>query len=553
VTSTSEYVQLTNFTDSVLDPALSADGRMVAFVRAASTAVFPRRGDIYAKLLPNGDSVRLTNDPRAKYGPVFTPDGARVAYTQTTRSANGLTSDTWVVPVAGGEPNRLLPNASGLIWIDDRHVLFSEIKGTGLHMGIVTATTTRDARREIYFPEHERAMAHYSYLSPDRRSVLIVEMDRTATFQPCRLVPFDGSSAGRQVGPRGACTAAAWSPDGRWMYFSVTVDGASHLWRQRVDAESAEQITFGPVEESGVAVTPDGGALVTAIGQQRSAILIHENGAERQLSIEGIATTPQFAGDGKHLYYLVAQPSLGSATTELRSIDLRSGNTDRLLPDRSVEQYVVSTDGGEVAFTTIGDDGVSEIWLAPLDRSAPPRRVTRGGDQPSFDGGSGLIFRALEEERNYLTRIGKDGNGRERLLDRPILNKGAVSPDGAWGIVYAAGIGANASTESLVVPLRGGPPRRLCPACPGIWSSDGRWLYVLLIDRPPNVPRTIAIPVTLSPPDNIEVITTEATQGRLLPGVVAIDDPISAPGPSPSTYAFVRQDIQRNLFRIPLH
>jgi len=40
-------------------------------------------------------------------------------------------------------------------------------------------------------------MAHYSYLSPDRKWVLIVEMDHTTAWQPCRLVPFDGSSMGR--------------------------------------------------------------------------------------------------------------------------------------------------------------------------------------------------------------------------------------------------------------------------------------------------------------------------------------------------------------------
>src|ERR1700732_4757129 len=34
-----------------------------------------------------------------------------------------------------------------------------------------------------------------------------------------------GRSPGRQVGPRGACTSAAWSPDGRWMYFGAAVGG----------------------------------------------------------------------------------------------------------------------------------------------------------------------------------------------------------------------------------------------------------------------------------------------------------------------------------------
>src|SRR5271168_4766248 len=110
-------------------------------------------------------------------------------------------------------------------------------------------------------------MAHYSYLSPDRKWVLIVEMNGAGLFDPCRLVPFDGSSAGRLVGPPGTCMGAGWSPDGRWMYFSVYVGGISHLWRQRFPDGAPEQITFGfATEEEGIAVAPDGRSLVTALG-----------------------------------------------------------------------------------------------------------------------------------------------------------------------------------------------------------------------------------------------------------------------------------------------
>ena len=98
-------------------------------------------------------------------------------------------------------------------------------------MGIVTSKPDRSDLREIYFPAHERGMAHYSYLSPDKKWVLLAEM--VDVFHACRVVPFSGESPGRQVGPDGACTSAAWSPDGQWMYFGVQVLGRRHLWRQR--------------------------------------------------------------------------------------------------------------------------------------------------------------------------------------------------------------------------------------------------------------------------------------------------------------------------------
>ncbi len=74
VTSPSEYTQITNFTDSAVAPSLSSDGRMVTFIRGGE--FFFSSGQIYVKLLPNGESVRLTNDAGRKFGPVFSPDGA---------------------------------------------------------------------------------------------------------------------------------------------------------------------------------------------------------------------------------------------------------------------------------------------------------------------------------------------------------------------------------------------------------------------------------------------------------------------------------------------
>src|SRR5712691_5556887 len=73
------YVQLTNFTDSATNPAVSPDGRMLAFIRGSSTFLNP--GHVYVKLLPDGEPVALTHDDRPKMAPVFSPDGSRIAYT----------------------------------------------------------------------------------------------------------------------------------------------------------------------------------------------------------------------------------------------------------------------------------------------------------------------------------------------------------------------------------------------------------------------------------------------------------------------------------------
>jgi serine/threonine protein kinase len=77
VATSKEWEQLTFFTDSVVYPALSPDGRMLAFIRGDNS--FLPLGEIYVKLLPGGEPVQLTHDSMAKLGPSFSPDNSQIA------------------------------------------------------------------------------------------------------------------------------------------------------------------------------------------------------------------------------------------------------------------------------------------------------------------------------------------------------------------------------------------------------------------------------------------------------------------------------------------
>ena len=317
--ASSAWQQLTNFTDSATQPALSPDGRMLAFIRGPGT--FVTDGQIYVKLLPAGEPMQLTHDSQDKMSSQFSPDSSRIAYT--------VPWDTWTVPMLGGEPRRMLPNAAGLIWIEPQRLLFSEIK-SGLHMAIVSASESRTEARDVYVPPHNRGMAHRSYLSPDRKWVLLAEMDNDG-WLPCRVVPFDGSSAGRRVGPPGsACTDGGWSPDGNWIYLSSNASGKFHVWRQRSNGGDPEQITSGATEEQGVTVAPDGRSLVTSVGLKESEVWIRDATGERRISSEGFAYGPQFSRDRKKLFYLTdSGASQGFPMGDLREADLATGQSER--------------------------------------------------------------------------------------------------------------------------------------------------------------------------------------------------------------------------------
>jgi len=343
------------------------------------------------------------------------------------------------------------------------------------------------------------------------------------------------------------------------MYFSVTVGNNSHLWRQKFPDEAPEQITFGPSEEEGLALAPDGRSLVTSVGTRRSALWIHDAAGERAISSESYALAPHLSRDGRRVFYLFARNLVLSAEVgwmtwsgELHSVDLSSGKTDSVLPGVSVRDYDISGDEKEVAFTTGESGGESQIWLASLDRSKPPRQITRGGDQVSFGADGDLIFRSLEEKTNGLVRIKKDGRERERITTTPVLEKFGVSPDGEWVIVLSPGVGEDVIPAALAVPIHGGAPKKVCtPDCWSGWSSDGRFFYVAI----PRGEKTLVIPVPAGkslphfPASGINMATSEAE----LPGARVIERGSITLGPDPSQYVFVKTELQRNLFRIPLH
>jgi serine/threonine protein kinase len=556
-----EYVPLTSFTDSAVSPVVSPDGRMLAFIRGeSSVAGSPDRpGQVYVKRLPDGEPVQLTTDPYRKLFPAFSPDGTRIAYTAIV---NDTTLDTWTVPVLGGQPQRLLANASGLTWLPGagaRRVMYSEFVGRGFQMAIATSTESRAQHRTVYMPPAESGMAHRSYLSPDGRNTLVVEMDFNG-WLPCRLVPFDGRSLGAPVGPSPAqCTDAAWSSDGQWMYFSTNTGNGTHIWRQRFPDGTPEQVTFGATEEDGVRFTAGGRSFVTSIGTRQSEIWVHGAAGDRQVTSEGFAFFPSVSPDGRKVFYLVREKAARNFMSgSLWSTDLESGRRQRWLPDSRILHYTISSDGQRAVF--VADEGEhTPVWVASLDGRIPPRRIATTDSWVAYFGPpGGIVFAGAEQTAGFIYRIKEDGTAQRKISSTPLLLPFAVSPDGRW---VPAAEGPAATRDVLMAyPTDGGSPVRVCkcypvpnidtgPAPPQMtWTPDGRFVYVRFGTS------TYAIP--LAPGQMLPPIPPAGFPSRDAVAATAgarliSHDPVF-PGPDPSTYAVMKVKTQRNAYEVPV-
>ncbi|RKT55793.1 amidohydrolase family protein [Saccharothrix australiensis] len=191
----------------IVSPALSPDNR---------TVVFKALNDLW--LMPvGGPPKRLTRDQFHETDPVWSRDGARIAYA----SDKAGTEDLYAVEVATGKEQRVtsLPGAEvAPTWSPDgRALAFQDQNAQTFTVDLAGGTPTR-----VLGPQNAPGRPSWS---PDGRTLALtvnvaernqilladVASGRTRTFEP---VPFGSVSTRGDDGP-------LWSPDGSLLAFSM--------------------------------------------------------------------------------------------------------------------------------------------------------------------------------------------------------------------------------------------------------------------------------------------------------------------------------------------
>jgi hypothetical protein len=194
------------------DGYFSPDGRKLAYTRDDHIWIFD---------LELGSHPRFTREGQNHHDPVWSPDGARIAF-GSERGSTGV--DIWVKEVEGDNPARLLLEMEGdqypMGWTDG---------------GIIVLETNHAGRFDIYTMPADGSAAPRPYLhadwneeqprvSPDGRWLAYTRRQRGEPAVVVRSFPEAGRAFPVSE-PGVSAVDPVWSPDGRTLYYRQLPSG----------------------------------------------------------------------------------------------------------------------------------------------------------------------------------------------------------------------------------------------------------------------------------------------------------------------------------------
>src|SRR6266699_183861 len=197
-----------------------------------------------------------------------------------------------------------------------------------------------------------------------------------------------------------------------------------------------------------------------------------------------------------------------------------------------------------------GRRGGESIWVAPLDRSSSPRMLQPSANRERFTAGF-IYYVKRTPGGSYVHRMHPDGSGDEQIWQEKILAL-ATSPDGRY-IAVTLPLGGRSEWKLEIVDWTRKRVQPVCNDALAYWSDDGRSFVVTTGagKRNKNAPSYL---VTLRTANGIPDLPangfSDVSQFAGLKNAHTIAAGIIALGRNPDTYAYIKETVQRNLYRI---
>jgi len=309
----------------------------------------------------------------------------------------------------------------------------------------------------------------------------------------------------------------AWSPDGRWIYFShgTPATGDMDLWRIDPDGKHAERLT--QVNSDIAYPTPVGDRTVFYVARDEDGSgpwlwafdLKRRDSRRASVGLEQY-TSVEASADGRKLVATISNPVAGLWTVPI---------LDRVAEEGDVKPFPVSTERALAPRF----NGSSLFYLSSLGtgdglwrlRDGQATEIWRGADgalreTPAVSPDGGRVAIVLRRNRKRQLHVVSSDGAELQPIAEGIVPQGSScwSPDGRWIVTG----GSDATGPGLFkIPLEGGSSVRLVSgsALNPVWSPDGS----LIVYAGTNV-RTFA-PLLAVRPDGTSVKLPEIILRRL--------------------------------------
>jgi len=344
-------------------PKVSPDGRRIAFVRGAESAV----RDVYVMNATGGEPRRLTTDGRLILGLAWTADSRNIVFSSNRDGSFSL----WQVPAVGGALTHLDAGGDNAYSpaISRQGNFLAYTHGTGkwdiVRVGLKAAVKGNDAGQILSSNEQDSSPQY----SPDGTRIAFQSW-RSGT-QEIWICSADGGDPAQLTSFGGALTGSPrWSPDGRQIAFDSRPDGRAHIFVISPDGGTPNPLTNGQYNDIVPSWSPDGKWIY--FGTNRSGswqiwALPGAGGAARQITTNG-GMIAQPSPDGKWVYYTK------NAQSGLWRIPAAGGTEEQVLhgPSNGFQGYWTLTSQGiyyldaadspgEIKFTAFSSLGNSTI------------------------------------------------------------------------------------------------------------------------------------------------------------------------------------------------
>ncbi|MBY0507964.1 MAG: protein kinase [Bryobacteraceae bacterium] len=524
---------LTSYPGSEQTPALSPDGKQVAF---SWNGEKEDNFDIYVKLVDAGTPVRLTQNPSVDSAPAWSPDGRFLAFVRFERGI--LNGAYYVIPSLGGAERKVAefqdapshfarPTVS---WSPDGKSIV--IVDTSVKPPAIAMVSVESGERKMLTTADPKSIGDsWPLVSPDGQWLAFLRQENISTGDWFRL-PWGAASSATPT--RITNTHSDYRPGGSWttdskelvisanpgqLYRAAITDGATptpitnlgsdtyspsiarqgsrlafqlsysdnNLWRadlQRPELPPERNIA-STRNEMQPDYSPDGTkvAFISSRSGDGEVWIAGADGSNPvQLTTQGARpTAPRWSPDGRRIAF--AKRPGGNA--DVYVVDAQGGSPKRLTtsPGNDASAYW-SHDGRWIYFAS-NRTGRNEVWKIAADGSSPEVQLTRGSGWRSGESPDGqtLYYQKFDLPGTFKMPVG--GGEEQKVLDTP---NGAMWHLTGNGIFWTNGrltdvlhrFDLTTGKDSIVLKL---PPETARGTSNFGVTSDGRWVIFVRIDQ----------------------------------------------------------------------